>query len=1282
MPNTWGEEVVDYQAAGIPEDVITEHKSKLYKDMVDAGVPDTEMKNYFGVTDPDMGPTKKTISDNLKAAGQIGKPTVTNAAAGTIPDARPNPGGTQQVAKGFLDSIEAGLQISVSGLAYRGKAPDMVLPDGAPIAQRLAAGIGQIAGDIPASIIGAVVGETAGPVVAAGAAFALPAAMRKNMMDLYEKGQVTNASDFWNRTSDAFMEAAKGFTIGAATGGAGKLVGGALENVAVSQVIKSTTQLAAEAAAMETVGQAMEGHLPDLHNFGDALLLTVALHGATQAPKKLMNIYAKTGLRPEQVGQHAFEEQSVLQDVAATNVDMPKAYEHLVDGKETREILKPAPEVESQMSKMHDLFNPADGAEVPRLEILKEPETKVTQATVPDSTEVGKGIVTAEKQKSKYGWQDFYTDYVDDKQPIANLKKVLNGEKPLFDKDNPYSIAQINQSVDGVVDHWIKSGTTDFATQTKTGESLEARVKKAMVNPGDEARLDEYLVAARHVKDLAPRGIETGRNLETDKSIVAKGEAQFGEAAKAIVDYQNDTLKYLKDSGVLSDKQFSDLIKDQPNRVPYYRQLEEGGGGSGSGKGNPTNPIKQMKGSEAPIIRPLESIVKDTRDRVRIAEQNRVIDTAVRLQEANPDMQLLERVKVPLKEIKITEKEMKAFFDEQGIEADPVAMTVLRQADLRISDTEVVRFKNGKPEIWRGNKGLIDALKGSDTQSASFITKVLGKFTTGLKFGAIHSPEFLVKNPAVDAMTAWIFEGAPPVLTQMQGLWSYITKDENFEKFQRSGGMIGAISDLKKYTDENIYELSKKTGLLDSTWNTVKNPWGMVEATVQASEAMTRLGVFKQKLGEGEGLNAQYNAALKSRGASLDFNRMGAKIRALNQIIPFVAVGVNGLDRFGRALKDDMVGVNARAFAGVTLPSLFLMWANWDDERVKNLAPWIRDSHWVISIDKWEKADWQQVSMLPDYMRRQTKDGWEANTGPLFKIPKPHELGLIYGSLIERTFEAALRNDPKAFDGFSSSITGMLPNYMPTVAAPFIQQFSNRSVLTGGKIIPGNLEGIMPEYQFTEYTTETAKALGKAIAGFPGQKMNPFASPIIMEQYIQAWSGGLGMWALKVMDKAGGAAGVLDQKPPTVTEWSQIPFVKAYTIRFPTASAKAVNDFYDKFSDSEKVLKTIQHLGKTGNFTAYEQELLDPANSDKLTRLKGVADAISNQKALSKMIYEDKDMSIKEKKQMMDGLTYTIIDFAKAGNAIYGELEADSAARAKAAKGPQRSTLRPYEAPK
>src|SRR6185437_11456280 len=151
------------------------------------------------------------------------------------------------------------------------------------------------------------------PVVGGAAAFAVPAAMRKILVDHYEKGDIQSANDFATRVASTSWEAIKGATVGAATaltGGATKFAGPAVQG-------------ASEIAAMTLASHALEGELPEPSDFAAGAVVIGGLHGVTNVLPKTRNLYAATGESPAEIAKRAEVDVNLKQDLIAGNLNEP-----------------------------------------------------------------------------------------------------------------------------------------------------------------------------------------------------------------------------------------------------------------------------------------------------------------------------------------------------------------------------------------------------------------------------------------------------------------------------------------------------------------------------------------------------------------------------------------------------------------------------------------------------------------------------------------------------------------------------------------------------------------------------------------------------------------------------------------------------------------------------------------------------------------------------------------------------------------------------------------------
>jgi hypothetical protein len=144
----------------------------------------------------------------------------------------------------------------------------------------------------------------------------------------------------------------------------------------------------------------------------------------------------------------------------------------------------------------------------------------------------------------------------------------------------------------------------------------------------------------------------------------------------------------------------------------------------------------------------------------------------------------------------------------------------------------------------------------------------------------------------------------------------------------------------------------------------------------------------------------------------------------------------------------------------------------------------------------------------------------------------------------------------------------------------------------------------------------------------------------MVDNYIRALTGGLGKHVTDIID----ATVLRDKDAPVKPAWTaaDIPLVKAFVARFPSADAQAIQHFYDTYDERKMATAGIKNLQKTGQ----------PADPSLLREnpIQGVHNALGTGFKAIRTIMADKTMSAEDKRTAMD-LTYLfMIEKAKQGN--------------------------------
>ena len=137
-----------------------------------------------------------------------------------------------------------------------------------------------------------------------------------------------------------------------------------------------------------------------------------------------------------------------------------------------------------------------------------------------------------------------------------------------------------------------------------------------------------------------------------------------------------------------------------------------------------------------------------------------------------------------------------------------------------------------------------------------------------------------------------------------------ITNDKYYKSWANSGAKIdlGEMSG-RKSIQQSFDEKTTKKKLM--TW--LKDA---LDTMGKYSEQPTRVGLYKKGL---QKTGNEMLAMMESRDATVDFARMGAKMKTANSIIPFLNVNVQGFDKLVRSVKDNpgKVALNMGIYAAL-----------------------------------------------------------------------------------------------------------------------------------------------------------------------------------------------------------------------------------------------------------------------------------------------------------------------------------------------------------------------------
>jgi hypothetical protein len=281
--------------------------------------------------------------------------------------------------------------------------------------------------------------------------------------------------------------------------------------------------------------------------------------------------------------------------------------------------------------------------------------------------------------------------------------------------------------------------------------------------------------------------------------------------------------------------------------------------------------------------------------------------------------------------------------------------------------------------------------------------------------------------------------------------------------------------------------------------------------------------------------------------------------------------------------------------------------------------------------------------------------------GYTLRIPKPFFMGFLFGTVPEKML-SLMAGDDEDLKGVKSMIQDMgeqaMPNLMPTALTPVLEQMSNYSFFKGGKLVPEHLMNELPEYRYNPYTSELTKALGQIVSYVPYVGKTSAASPIVIDNYLRAWTGGLGFYALQAADAGLRHAGVLPDPVLPASTLSDIPFIKAFIVRYPSSTAQSIQDFQNEYHRHLEGYNTFQDLMKQGQPDAAQN--LVAKNPEYMDKLDEINKAITEHSQLVRAVYKNPDISPDEKRQLIDSTYFEMIEIAKSGNATFKAINAEA----------------------
>ena len=672
-------------------------------------------------------------------------------------------------------------------------------------------------------------------------------------------------------------------------------------------------------------------------------------------------------------------------------------------------------------------------------------------------------------------------------------------------------------------------------------------------------QLYQFWAAAQRGSRLNAEGrkdIFTPADLKKAEQLL-KDYPEFEQIQKEWTVYNNGLMQFLVDTGVLSEGDRAKFI-EHSDYIPFYRQMDgETTIGpnlfqSISGVKKP----KKLKSSEEkpPLADFLETIVRNTQSSIQMGMKNvaakRAIDVAMKIDMAE---------RLP-----------------------PNAKTGLDTVQV-LENGQVVTYQVADPLF-------IEAVKSLNMPDLPFIGLLSGP-ANFLRNMVTKDPGFMLANMVRDSMAAFVTSGVKmtPVVDTIKNFGRAMANTSPEYEALLNAGILGGYEFSQNIeTSAEAFERELKKKYSGKTnFERLLNPmtapralWDMLEKGTTASDAATRIEVYKRTLAE-TGNEAE---ALHRALEVMNFNRKGssAVVRILTAAIPFLNARMQGLDVLYRAgisptfrkyaygdTATDRAKAVQKAFIvrGLTMAALSAMYwtLTHDDDEYKRQEQETKDNNWLIP-----------------------------SLG--IKIPIPFEIGVIFKVIPERIMARTLGEDTNKdfMDSMARNLRSTLAiDYLPQTIKPFVETQTNFSLFTQRPIVGQGLEGVAPEYQVGPGTSSLAAGLGSQLG----------MSPMKIDHLIQGYTGTIGMYMVSALD---GVMNMNAENPNASKRFEQMPFIKRFALD-PEARG-TVTSYYDLKNATDEAVRTSNLLERTMDFEERNKFMRDNirmlANKDYILDLE------------------------------------------------------------------------------
>lgn len=698
-------------------------------------------------------------------------------------------------------------------------------------------------------------------------------------------------------------------------------------------------------------------------------------------------------------------------------------------------------------------------------------------------------------------------------------------------------------------------------------------------------------MAGHRAELLLAQGRENLLDAQDIAALKAQGkgkEAKFHDAKARWNRLNAATLDLAQEAGLFTKEARAEFESEW--YIPFFRESDDGdviAPFKPKGIANQNAGIKKLKGGEANTNDLLENIFTST---------SKLIDASMKNMAAQKTVWNLADTGI----IDVVAKPNMMDWRALKNGKDLIAIKM---------DGEDYMIRVNDPDLYR-------AMTFFDREPFGAMVNVAAKAKRILTAGITASPEFMLRNFLRDSLSSWAIskDGFKPMIDSIKGVrktWRMdgSTIDVMFSGASFLGGYVNgndpeAMADTvrkslrrKGMTPEQIarYEKSIIRNAAHAK-GIIADAWEKYSRLGEAFENANREAVYAAAIKAGK---SHAQAAFESKDL-MDFSMLGAArtIQLMSQLLPFFNARIQGLGKLSRELRDNPREIAKRA-GMITAASLALLAHNWDDERYEAVKDWDKDANWHF---------W-----LGDHH---------------WRIPKPFEIGVLFGTIPERMARALGDKDTGA--QFGKAVARAIGdtfalNPIPQLAKPVVETTVNYNFFQGGPIDGPQDLAVMAEARYDEQTSLLMRELGE-LTGF---------SPKQLEHLVIGYTGTMGSYVMAAADGL-----IRASRPGESASWraDEIPLVKAvYRGTGPAKSTQHMEEFYRMLNEVNQLKRTVDQYRSEG-LTDKARELLEEQGGilksrRSLSRTQQQVRVVRNK---IELIQRDRTLTAEEKRRRID----------------------------------------------